>query len=329
MFQKIGFAKDHYEGDESSFNWYAKGVPLSMDYGTYTPDAGVFGAHNLVEIPDADSLRRGYLADHLFTYWVDYTHSEITVSLKLQIGRLRTFSEIDGPPETPLFHYIGDNPPVGPKIWKVRQLLYVKPDYLVIFDRVFGLSTHRYNLHLVSDEMKLAGSMFTGHGRFEVDPLLFVQHPQAFRFETGFISPGPNRNWTPEDNPHRQSVLRLYNDNDGVYRTLLFARNPGQGVRIERAGATGLKVSTDLYTDYCFASDEVVREKTDEFTFWGRVGWIRRDASGVVSAVVPDGEMIEAFGVKIAGRGPWQYDHNSKSAAAIGGVPRPVIVTIG
>ena len=36
LFQKIGFWKDHYENDETSINWYAKGTPLVMDYGTYT-----------------------------------------------------------------------------------------------------------------------------------------------------------------------------------------------------------------------------------------------------------------------------------------------------
>ena len=52
LFQKVGFAKDHYEQDETAFNWYAKGTPLCMDYGTYTGDASVGAVHNLVDIPD-------------------------------------------------------------------------------------------------------------------------------------------------------------------------------------------------------------------------------------------------------------------------------------
>lgn len=43
LFQKIGFAKDHYEADETAFNWYAKGTPLCMDYGTYSGDVSVGG----------------------------------------------------------------------------------------------------------------------------------------------------------------------------------------------------------------------------------------------------------------------------------------------
>ena len=144
LFQKIGFAKDHYEADETAFNWYAKGTPFTMDYGTYTGDVAVGGAHNVVEITDEDSLRRGYLARHLFTPAVDYTHCEVPVTLKLLWGRVRSFAEVENKDgkidrtKTPYF-YIGDKNPVGPKCWKVRLLMFVKPDYVVLFDRVYEI----------------------------------------------------------------------------------------------------------------------------------------------------------------------------------------------
>jgi hypothetical protein len=100
LFQKIGFAKDHYEDDESAFNWYAKGTPFCMDYGTYTGDVAVGAAHNLVEIAEGDPLRRGYLADHFFSPHVDYTRCEIPVTLKLLWGRIRPF-EKSTPPTSP------------------------------------------------------------------------------------------------------------------------------------------------------------------------------------------------------------------------------------
>ncbi len=159
LFQKIGFAKDHYEADETAFNWYAKGTPLCMDYGTYTGDVAVAGAHNVVEIPDEDNLRRGYLAKHLFSSLIDYTHCEVPVTLKLLWGKVRTFAEVENKDgkidrtKTPYF-YIGDKNPVGPKTWKVRQLLFVKPDYTVLFDRVYGQVPHRYNLHFTGDNIQ-------------------------------------------------------------------------------------------------------------------------------------------------------------------------------
>ena len=184
-------------------------------------------AHNVVEIPDADSLRRGYLADHLFSHALDYTRCEVPVTLKLLWGHVRSFAEVDNKDgiidrtKTPYF-YIGDNNPVGPKTWRVRQLLFVKPDYLVVFDRVFGAVPHRYNLHITGDGIRRDGQVIRATGRFDLDLLCYVQHPAEFELETGVLVPGAER--YGENNPHRQSFFRLYNQTDGSYRTALFAR---------------------------------------------------------------------------------------------------------
>ncbi|MFZ4778946.1 MAG: hypothetical protein ACOYM3_26570, partial [Terrimicrobiaceae bacterium] len=239
LFQKIGFAKDHYEADETAFNWYAKGTPLCMDYGTYTGDVGVGGAHNVVEIPDEDNLRRGYLAKHLFSPLVDYTHCEVPVTLKLLWGKVRTFAEVENKDgkidrtKTPYF-YIGDKNPVGPKTWKVRQLLFVKPDYTVLFDRVYGQVPHRYNLHFTGKDIKRKGQTITAGGRFDLDLLAHVQHPAEFEMETGELIPNFNPPGKPDEKlKHAQHYFRLYNKTDGIYRTLLFAKERNREVRIE------------------------------------------------------------------------------------------------
>lgn len=333
LFQKIGFAKDHYEADETAFNWYAKGTPLCMDYGTYTGDAAIGAAHNAVEIPDEDSLRRGYLANHLFTPAVDFTHCEVPVSLKLLWGRVRSFAEVenkDGKIDrnaTPYF-YIGDKNPMGPKCWKVRMLLFVKPDYVVLFDRVYGEVPHRYNLHVTATDIRRQGPVITAKGRFDLDPLVFVQHPTEFEMETGELVPGSDRYGKKADNPHRQDFFRLYNHQDGIYRTLVFAGERGRTVRIESVGDSGMKVIAPDYTDYVFLHNDVVDLTAGDVRFVGRVGWVRRDASGRVQAIVPDGESISAFGVTIAGRGPWIYNADGAEHVELcGGPPRPVVVT--
>jgi hypothetical protein len=268
-----------------------------------------------------DSLRRGYLADHYFSPVVDYTRCEVPVTLKLQHGHIRTWPEVDGPLVPPRFHYIGDQNPVGPRVWKTRILLFVQPDYIVLFDRVFGNVPHRFNLHLTADSIRRDGPQITAHGRFDLDALLFVQHPSAFEFDQGELRPGAcNQNIA--GHAQRQHFLRLYNATDGVYRTVLFARERGRLVRIESLGASGVKIVTDQYTDYAFLNDQP--EANASFT--GRVGWIRREAGGTVIACVPDGHRIEAFRHRIEGRGPWSYNMAGKQEVSFRGPPRNVTV---
>ena len=344
LFQKIGFAKDHYEADETAFNWYAKGTPLCMDYGTYTGDVGVGGAHNVVEIPDEDSLRRGYLADHVFTPAVDYTRCEVPVTLKLLWGKVRSFAEVENKDgkidrtKTPYF-YIGDKNPVGPKIWKVRQLLFVKPDYTVLFDRVYGRVPHRYNLHFTGTDIRREGQCITAKGRFDLDLLAYVQHPAEFEMETGELIPNYNPPGKPDERlKHSQHYFRLYNKTDGIYRTLLFSQERGRSVRIEPVGASGMKVVTPEYTDYVWLHNDVMDERwtptspaasdsarESAIHFIGRAGWIRRRSDGTIMASLADGERIQAFGKCFEGRGPWSFNlAGSNTVELHGGPPRQV-----
>jgi len=322
LFQKIGLWKDHYEGDETAFNWHAKGTPLAMDYGVYAVECMSWAMHNLVEIPDADTLRRGFLGDHYFSELVDYTRCEVPVSFKLQWGKVRSFAEIDGPPTPPLFNYIGDECPTGPKVWKKRLLLFVKPDYLLLFDRVIGAVPHRFNLHAVSEAITRQGNVLHCQGRYDLDLRCYVQHPQAFRYETGELLPQQHNYTDRESNPYRQQFFRLYNDEDGIYRTVLFAQERERQVRIEPCGATGVKIITPEYVDYAFAADEPVDEGHGDVHFVGRVGWIRRETDGTIRAAVPDGDLLQAFGLTITGRGPWHYNADGTGQVQYSGVPR-------
>lgn len=330
LFQKIGFAKDHYEQDETAFNWYAKGTPLCMDYGTYSSMVATGAAHNLVEIPDADSLRRGYLADHLFTPQFDYTRCEVPVTLKLLWGRVRTFEEIDNKDgkinrnDTPYF-YIGDPNPLGPKVWKVRQLLLVKSDYTVLFDRVYGRIPHRYNLHVTGDEIQREGELLKSSGRFDLDLLACVQHPRDFRIETGRLSPPVRAKHGGEEIAEQQSqnFVRLYNESDGMYRTLLFAREKGREVSVKSVGLYGFQVKTPDYVDVIFIHNDFIEDEVGDIRFAGRVGWIRMTPDGNTQAYMVDGERFEIGDLCLEGKGPWKYDQQaSPCLVSLGGTPR-------
>jgi hypothetical protein len=269
-------------------------------------------------------LCRGYLADKYFSAVLDYTRCEVPVNLKLLHGRLRSFAEIDDPPQPPQYFYIGDENPVGPKVWETRMLLFVKPDYIVLFDRVLGNVPHRCNLHVTADEMQREGAAIEARGRFDLDLLSFVQRPQEFDFASGELIPSPERFGEGEDNAHRQQYFRLTNKNGDVYRSLLFAKERERDVTIERVGENGMKITTPEYCDYVFVNDEVVKEKEEEIQFTGRAGWIRRHSSGEVTACVPDGDLIAAFSRRISGRGPWTYNLDGKGGVLIEGPPRGI-----
>jgi hypothetical protein len=67
---------------------------------------------------------------------------------------------------------------------------------------------------------------------------------------------------------------------------------------------------------------------------WNKPGYLaadfrqqaQRETSGPMRACVPDGDVIEAFGKRIEGRGPWTYNLDGKETVEFKGVPRTVQV---
>jgi hypothetical protein len=140
---------------------------------------------------------------------------------------------------------------------------------------------------------------------------------------------------------HAQNYFRLYNKTDGIYRTLLFAKERGRSVRIEPVGATGMKVITPEYTDYVWLHNDVVDERwtptspaasdcgrDSAIHFIGRAGWIRRAKNGSIQACLADGELIQAFGMRFEGRGPWSFNPEGVGQVQLhGGAPRVVQIS--
>jgi hypothetical protein len=172
--------------------------------------------------------------------------------------------------------------------------------------------------------------MLQADGRFDLDLLTFVQHPQQFELEIGETIPKYEPHGDLEAKfAHRQGWFQVYNQTDGIYRTLLFAKERGRDVQLEAIGAAGIKVTTPEYTDYLFLHNDPVDERQDDVRFIGRVGWIRREAGGALRAFVQDGDMIAAFGHEFIGRGPWGYNLDGTGQMQAEGTPRGVQVRTG
>ena len=214
-----------------------------------------------------------------------------------------------------------------------RQLLFGKPDWLAVFDRVHGAVPHRLNLHHTSDRIERDGRRLHARGRHGLDLEGFVQYPAPADLvvNQGEIIPLPGSLGKGSDNVHRQSYVRLLNQVDGTYRVLLFAREPGRAVTVRALGSAGMVVETPEYTDVIFLGDTDIEETINDpalgrVNFHGKAGWIRRAAGGVISAVVSDGERISAFGTDLDGRGPWAWNLDGNRSSEITGTPRPLTV---
>ena len=194
--------------------------------------------------------------------------------------------------------------------------------------RLLGLKNMRKDLLPTNFVTAGNGALITADGRFDLDLLAFVQHPAEFEMETGEIIPNVHPGCGGEEakKKHSQNYFRLYNQKDGIYRTLLFAKERGREVRIENFGNCGIKVVTPEYTDYVFMHNDVIDESCDGVCFVGRVGWIRRDADGKITACVPDGDLLQAFGIELEARGPWTYNMGDKKGFDFKG-PTPQTVT--
>jgi len=207
-------------------------------------------------------------------------------------------------------------------------MLFVKPDYLVIFDRVYGRVPHRYSLHVTGTEIRREGPAITAKGRYDLDLQAFVRHPAEFEMETGELIPSlhPAGGGEEARKNHSQHYFRIYNQMDGIYQTLLFARERTRHVILSGIGESAIKVVTPEYTDYVFLHNDFISEETEEAVFAGRAGWIRKWQDNRVQACLADGGVIQAFGRRFEGRGPWDYGVEGKDHLVVfGPTPRKVL----
>jgi len=321
VIQKIGLFKDHYEGDETTVQWYAHGAPLIMDYGTYTGDVSRPNAHSILEVADQDDLRRGYLAKAHFSPGVDFTRCEVPVLQRFLYGEERSFAQIDHETRRTRHFYIGDHEPQGPLLWKTRQLWYVKPDYLVVRDELHGNAPHRLNWHVTAHSLEVCGNQVKAHGRFGVDLHAWIFSPGELRIETGELIPEPERLGEGEANPHRQKFFRTYSTRP-VYLSLLFAGNAPAQVREPVPGC--IEIVTERYRDFIVTGTEYQTIECEGFRFMGRCGWLRYHQGQGISCAVMDGSAIGTDETLWSGEGPWQWQSGSAQAELLGGPPRVV-----
>lgn len=273
---KVGVIFSHYEGDELSFHWHARGVPLCSDYGVYQGPSGEWSAHNVVEVPALDSIRRGFLTDHQLDASADYLVGEHPGLIRYYEDFPESFRDPDTPRFAQKYNYLDHEAPLGPKVWRRRALLFVKPHYLVLLDDVDGVTPSRFNLHCVADKVRLRADRLEYAGRFGMDLSVFVAEPASFTIETGRHA--PQRGTTD----HSQCFARLQPATPNLgqasqqYRTVLYPHTPTESVSFRRLeDGVGVEVDGPAGRDRVWLARETLVCDGPDYSFTGSVAFTR------------------------------------------------------
>ena len=184
---KNGYATHHNDFDEGGFTIWAYGSPLCSDYG-YHADHGDLKSvpvvstwqHNCVEF---DNKSSGYLAMEVSqspAFFVSEKHADLLVS-NLKCFNLRDSRNITK-------QYLDQRVPCE-EITYYRYTLFVKPDYLIIFDNIISCPYfHSWNLHCQSEDVLVDGNEARFSGKFGVDLSAQFIVPQKAEIESGSFS---------------------------------------------------------------------------------------------------------------------------------------------
>ncbi len=308
---KNGLVFSHYEGDELSFHWHARGVPLCSDYGVYQAPSAQWNAHNVVEVPRSDHITRGFLSDHELDGSADYLVGDHPKLIRFMEDHPEGLQPIPSDPKAPRFrnkyNYLDHEAPLGPKIWSRRTLLFVKPHYLVLLDDVDGETPTRFNLHCVADRVRVAGRRIDFSGRFGVNLSAFVIAPDAFSTETGRHAPERG------DVDHSQRFVRILSQSANHYHTVLYPWREGETVSCEPlADRIGVAVTSPSGRDRVWLARTPETCEGPDYAFVGRAGFVRETGTRIALHLLR-GRHLAAAGLTIEGSGPVHVEPKSRN----------------
>lgn len=299
---KVGAIFSHYEGDELSFHWHARGVPLCSEYGVYQPASAGWDAHNLVEVPALDYIRRGYLADAQLDESADYLVGDLPGLVRYYEDFPEDFADRASLQLGKKYNYLDHEAPLGPKIWLRRAMLFIKPHYLVLLDDVDGVTPARFNLHCVADRVAEIPGGLNFTGRFGMDLTAFVLQPASYTITTGQHAP------VKGEVDHSQLFARIIPKGANHFRTVLYPHRAEETVRCRALeDGVGTLVTGPCGLDRVWLTRETVQLAGEGYAFTGSVGWVRAGAG----LHLLHGRLLAAEGLTIAGDGPAHLEYHA------------------
>jgi len=213
---KNGLATHHNDYDESGFTIWAYGSPLCSDYGYHCDDGdnkNIGGAptwmHNCVEF---DGKSSGYYGTEITDspeLFISNDKADLLVS-KVVIHNLRDSRNF--------WNYLDQRQPCHEIEYK-RYFLFVKPDYLIVYDNIISSPyAHRWWLHCQSKNANIEGNKVIFNGKFDVDLTAEFITPKNPKLEVHnfsvqqYVNPIQeyNKDWRVFLEPHRHGQSKKF-----------------------------------------------------------------------------------------------------------------------
>ena len=176
---KGGKISQHYDHDEGSLIWYAKGAPLLCDIGgQYFPSCDPTFLHNRLSFDHKTDQARGKMTGFYATSHTDFADLE-TVVIELQ-----PWSEWPVRDLSWNFRYEKPAYSVAPIRW-IRNVIYLKDEQaLFLRDKVEGDTVSEMNFLSYTTAIHRSGDTFLLDGQFGVDMTVSLFSNQPYSAET-------------------------------------------------------------------------------------------------------------------------------------------------
>jgi hypothetical protein len=324
---KSGAAENHYDPDELSFHYYARGVPMALDYGCmYFPSINQPWYHNRISFDHRSEYARGDLTDFVALDAADYVAGEMAINYLERV------------PATPDDkHGRADQQPpqkVDSSAWERRVLLSRAGDYVVISDRLDSTLPTDWSLHVLATGANVAGNRVHFPGQLGVDLDLYLDGRPNDQLVTGqwnhsHEKDGAGRKYCSlqpiVDVAHEtQHFVRLHRGPGEDYRALLLPRKPDDppvsvdllecGFRLSGAGWEEWALLNGPLTVVAEEQWPIVAD--DEVRFRGRAGLIRRTPEATTLCLL-SGDRLSLGPCLIEGLGPISLTYRADAVTGL------------
>ncbi|KPJ64915.1 hypothetical protein AMK68_00075, partial [candidate division KD3-62 bacterium DG_56] len=334
---KCGQAENHYDPDELSFHYYARGVPLALDYACmYFPSNNQPWYHNRVSFDHRSEYARGDLTDFVVLDAADYVAGEMAINY------------LEWVPESPDDkHGRADAKPpqrVDSSAWERRVLLSRAGDYIVISDSLDSTLPTDWSLHVLATGAEAADNKVHFAGQLGVDlDVYFDGHPNdqvvIGEWTHGQQDRASKRHYCSlqpivDVAGETQHFVRLHREPGEDYRALLLPRKPDDSPIAVDLLECGFKLSGRGWEEWALLSGPltVLAEEQwpivadDEVRFRGRAGLIRRTEEATTLCLL-SGDRLSLGPCHIEGQGPISLTYRADSITGLsGGIRKRVTI---
>ncbi len=293
---KLGPINQHFDSDEGSFHWYARGRPVSLDFGSmYTPPIEQPWLHSTLDFDRHRSWDRGTLTHFISLRDADFCGGKVSIT----DVQLVDYDPFHPPPRhRPMprrskKHFLD---------WR-REVMFVHgADYVVMRDTIGQpneIQETGWTVQALASKSVLTGRLARFTGQQGVDLDIFVAEPATatLRESLWAYNAEPAPAWAePVPRPavaEKQIALSVRASAGTDYLAVMFPyRHDEKPPEITSTGRGSLKISHGGGDDIVFFGDTPREMESGSVRFHGRAGLIRRRSDAPLVLQVFEGSSI-------------------------------------